>query len=315
MLLVNCTIHNAKFDSPLKARLTLRERHFKMKCTLSSKKFVREIVEKIDESIPSVVKEQNNIVVAEDGDPNSPAKELILVFGKVAKMLTANDTPAKYRVLKLKNPLPSVKAGKMHRNNADVNDLMDAIGLQYGETYSTIDDLAKLHCRKVIILNDQNEIGYNVKKSIMIFFNSNWCTLLSLPFLEEFILPIAKICHRTKKNDKASFYSPAEFDEWQQKTSSAQRRNDYVIKCSKELGNAEGLLNDSRRILHRYNKSEDFEMALSKGAPKSGSNRKVIEFSEISIVVNRNSSQLKGKTIEDDGAGAGASKKQKKTKN
>lgn len=125
----------------------------------------------------------------------SSVKELILTFGKVAKMLTAETTPEKYRVFKLRDPLPSVKKGKT-RNNATIKDLMDAIGLQYGKT---INNLTKLHYRKVIILTDQCEVGFDVKGSIINFFHTNWPELLRFPLLEEFIMPIAKIQEKKRR--------------------------------------------------------------------------------------------------------------------
>lgn len=129
--------------------------------------------------------------------------------------------------------------------NAEINNIVKIVGLQYKKKYETIDDLKTLRYGRLMIMTDQDQVcvicfliveqlqdifiifclthqdGSHIKGLIINFIHHNWPSLLKLPFLEEFITPIIKatkgdpvqgnqICH--------SFFSLPEFEEWKNET-------------------------------------------------------------------------------------------------
>ena len=78
-------------------------------------------------------------------------------------------------------------------DNAEINNIIKILGLQYNKKYSSEDDLKSLRYGHVMIMTDQDQDGSHIKGLLINFIHSNWPQLTRLPFLEEFITPIVKV--------------------------------------------------------------------------------------------------------------------------
>ncbi len=78
--------------------------------------------------------------------------------------------------------------------NAEVNNIVKIMGLQYGKKYRSVDDMKSLRYGRLMIMTDQDQDGSHIKGLLINFIHHNWPDLLRLPFLEEFITPIVKVC-------------------------------------------------------------------------------------------------------------------------
>lgn len=133
---------------------------------------------------------------------------------------------------------------------------------------------ADCHSNDLKVLTAQNDHNANFlflsnKKGLLInFIHHNWPSLLKLPFLEEFITPIVKV---KKGQQKHSFYSLPEFQEWKDSTRDWKSWN---VKYYKGLGTStseeakEYFTNLTRnRIKFKYEGIQDdqsIELAFSK---------------------------------------------------
>lgn len=78
-------------------------------------------------------------------------------------------------------------------DNAEINNLIKILGLQYNKKYSSADDLKSLRYGHVMIMTDQDQDGSHIKGLLINFIHSNWPSLTRMSFLEEFITPIVKV--------------------------------------------------------------------------------------------------------------------------
>lgn len=282
---INCLIVNPTFDSQTKENMTLQSKSFGSKCTLSEK-FITSVsksgivesvlqwakfkaqteLSKTSGSKKSKIKGIPKLEDANDaGTKNSLNCTLILTEGDSAKTLAVSglgvvgrDT---YGVFPLRGKLLNVREAthKQILENAEINNLIKILGLQYKKKYLSTEDLKTLRYGKVMIMTDQDQDGSHIKGLLINFIHTNWPELLRLPFLEEFITPIVKA---TKKNhEDLSFFSLPEFEEWKSDTPNAHT---YNIKYYKGLGTStskeakEYFQNMERhRILFTYDNSTD----------------------------------------------------------
>ncbi|XP_048487438.1 DNA topoisomerase 2 isoform X1 [Plutella xylostella] len=253
---INCLIVNPTFDSQTKENMTLQAKSFGSKCAFSEK-FITAVtkcglVESVltwakfkaqTELVKASGKKQSKlkgIPKLEDandaGTKNAHLCTLILTEGDSAKTLAVSGLSVvgrdHYGVFPLKGKPLNVRdaSHKQVLENAEINNLIKIMGLQYKKKYNTVDDLKSLRYGKVMIMADQDQDGSHIKGLIINFIHHNWPELLKLPFLEEFITPIVKA---TKKEKEISFYSLPEFEEWKKDT---DNHHTYNIKYYKGLG-------------------------------------------------------------------------------
>uniref|UniRef100_A0A182MZ68 DNA topoisomerase 2 n=1 Tax=Anopheles dirus TaxID=7168 RepID=A0A182MZ68_9DIPT len=299
---INCLIVNPTFDSQTKENMTLQSKSFGSKCVLSEKFITAVSKSGIVESVlqwakfkaqtdlaktsgskKSKIKGIPKLEDANDaGSRNSLNCTLILTEGDSAKTLAVSglgvvgrDT---YGVFPLRGKLLNVREAthKQILENAEINNLIKILGLQYKKKYLTTDDLKTLRYGKVMIMTDQDQDGSHIKGLLINFIHTNWPELLRLPFLEEFITPIVKA---TKKNgEELSFYSLPEFEEWKADTANSHT---YNIKYYKGLGTStskeakEYFQNMERhRILFRYEDTGDDDAILLAFSKKAIEQRK-----------------------------------------
>ncbi|XP_055013310.1 DNA topoisomerase 2-beta isoform X1 [Boleophthalmus pectinirostris] len=254
---VNCLIENPTFDSQTKENMTLQMKSFGSKCLLSEK-FIRAatncgIVESILNWVKFKAQTQLNkkcssvkhskikgIPKLDDandaGGKHSSECTLILTEGDSAKSLAVSGLGVigrdRYGVFPLRGKILNVREAthKQIMENAEINNIIKIVGLQYKKSYDDAESLRTLRYGKIMIMTDQDQDGSHIKGLLINFFHHNWPSLLKHTFLEEFITPIVKV---TKNKQELSFYSIPEFNEWKKQTENFKT---WHIKYYKGLG-------------------------------------------------------------------------------
>uniref|UniRef100_A0A669D4Y0 DNA topoisomerase 2 n=1 Tax=Oreochromis niloticus TaxID=8128 RepID=A0A669D4Y0_ORENI len=218
-LFVNCLIENPTFDSQTKENMTLQQKSFGSKCPLSEK-FIKQatscgIVESIMNWVKFKAQTQLNkkcsavkhtkikgvpkLDDANDaGGKNSIGCTLILTEGDSAKTLAVSGLGVvgrdRYGVFPLRGKMLNVREAshKQIMENAEINNIIKILGLQYKKNYSDPESLKSLRYGKIMIMTDQDQDGSHIKGLLINFIHHNWPSLLHHNFLEEFITPIIK---------------------------------------------------------------------------------------------------------------------------
>uniref|UniRef100_A0A8B9PM84 DNA topoisomerase 2 n=1 Tax=Apteryx owenii TaxID=8824 RepID=A0A8B9PM84_APTOW len=256
-IFVNALIENPTFDSQTKENMTLQAKNFGSTCKLSEK-FIKGavgcgIVESILNWVKFKAQTQLNkkcsavkhtkikgIPKLDDandaGSKNSIDCTLILTEGDSAKTLAVSGLGVvgrdKYGVFPLRGKILNVREAshKQIMENAEINNLIKIVGLQYKKNYEDHESLKSLRYGKIMIMTDQDQDGSHIKGLLINFIHHNWPSLLRHNFLEEFITPIIKV---SKNKEEIPFYSIPEFEEWKNNT---QNHNSWKIKYYKGLG-------------------------------------------------------------------------------
>ncbi|KAI5087176.1 DNA topoisomerase 2-beta [Silurus meridionalis] len=282
---VNALIENPTFDSQTKENMTLQTKSFGSKCALSEK-FIRAatncgIVESILNWVKFKAQTQLNkkcssvkhskikgIPKLDDandaGGKHSSECTLILTEGDSAKSLAVSGLGVigrdRYGVFPLRGKILNVREAthKQIMENAEINNIIKIVGLQYKKSYDDADSLKSLRYGKIMIMTDQDQDGSHIKGLLINFFHHNWPSLLKHTFLEEFITPIVKA---TKNKQEVSFYSIPEFEEWKKQT---ENHKTWHIKYYKGLGTSTSKEAkeyfadmDRHRIMFKYGGTED----------------------------------------------------------
>ncbi|KAJ0060186.1 hypothetical protein NL108_004054, partial [Boleophthalmus pectinirostris] len=312
-LFVNCLIENPTFDSQTKENMTLQQKSFGSTCPLTEKFIKQAITCGIVESVMNWVRFKAQTQLnkkcsavkhtkikgvpklddANDaGGKNSIGCTLILTEGDSAKTLAVSGLGVigrdRYGVFPLRGKMLNVREAshKQIMENAEINNIIKILGLQYKKNYTDPESLKTLRYGKLMIMTDQDQDGSHIKGLLINFIHHNWPSLLRHNFLEEFITPIIKAsctcliteecCYlfiflASHKKTQLSFYSIPEFNEW--KESQANIKS-WKIKYYKGLGTstsqeAKEYFSDMHRhrIPFKYSGPEDDEaitLAFSK---------------------------------------------------
>ncbi|XP_032667667.1 DNA topoisomerase 2 isoform X2 [Odontomachus brunneus] len=294
-IFINCLINNPTFDSQTKENMTLQAKSFGSKCTLTDK-FIASVTKigiveavlswakfKADSQLQklgpkSKQRKLQGIPKLEDANDAGTGKSLectlILTEGDSAKTMAVSGIASigrdKYGIFPLRGKMLNVREAthKQILENAEINNLIKILGLQYKKKYETREDLKTLRYGKMMIMTDQDQDGSHIKGLLINFIHHNWPSLLKLNFIEEFITPIVKA---TKGSQQLSFFSLPEFEMWKKET---ENFHTYKIKYYKGLGTStakeakEYFENMARhRIRFRYDGEQDDQniiMAFSK---------------------------------------------------
>uniref|UniRef100_A0A3B4Z181 DNA topoisomerase 2 n=1 Tax=Seriola lalandi dorsalis TaxID=1841481 RepID=A0A3B4Z181_SERLL len=256
-LFVNCLVENPTFDSQTKENMTLQQKNFGSTCLLSDK-FIKQatscgIVESIMNWVKFKAQTQLNkkcsavkhtkikgvpkLDDANDaGGKNSIGCTLILTEGDSAKTLAVSGLGVvgrdRYGVFPLRGKMLNVREAshKQIMENAEINNIIKILGLQYKKNYTDPESLKSLRYGKIMIMTDQDQDGSHIKGLLINFIHHNWPSLLRHNFLEEFITPIIKASH---KKTQMSFYSIPEFSAWKE---SQSNHKSWKVKYYKGLG-------------------------------------------------------------------------------
>ncbi|KAM4624510.1 DNA topoisomerase 2-alpha [Polymixia lowei] len=256
-LFVNCLVENPTFDSQTKENMTLQQKNFGSTCSLSEK-FIKQatscgIVESIMNWVKFKAQSQLNkkcsavkhtkikgvpkLDDANDaGGKNSGGCTLILTEGDSAKTLAVSGLGVvgrdRYGVFPLRGKMLNVREAshKQIMENAEINNIIKILGLQYKKNYTDPESLKTLRYGKLMIMTDQDQDGSHIKGLLINFIHHNWPSLLRHSFLEEFITPIIKA---SLKKNQLSFYSIPEFNKWKESQSNLKS---WKIKYYKGLG-------------------------------------------------------------------------------
>lgn len=256
-LFVNCLIENPTFDSQTKENMTLQQKSFGSTCPLTEK-FIKQatscgIVESVMNWVKFKAQTQLNkkcsavkhnkikgvpkLDDANDaGGKNSISCTLILTEGDSAKTLAVSGLGVvgrdRYGVFPLRGKMLNVREAshKQIMENAEINNIIKILGLQYKKNYGDADSLKSLRYGKIMIMTDQDQDGSHIKGLLINFIHHNWPSLLRHNFLEEFITPIIKASF---KKTQLSFYSIPEFNEWKD---NQPNYKSWKIKYYKGLG-------------------------------------------------------------------------------
>ncbi|KAM6176062.1 DNA topoisomerase 2-alpha [Erethizon dorsatum] len=256
-IFVNALIENPTFDSQTKENMTLQVKSFGSTCQLSEKFIKAAVGCGIVESILNWVKFKAQVQLnkkcsavkhnrikgipklddANDaGSRNSTECTLILTEGDSAKTLAVSGLGVvgrdKYGVFPLRGKILNVREAshKQIMENAEINNIIKIVGLQYKKNYEDEDSLKTLRYGKIMIMTDQDQDGSHIKGLLINFIHHNWPSLLRHRFLEEFITPIVKV---SKNKQELAFYSLPEFEEWK---SSTPNHKKWKVKYYKGLG-------------------------------------------------------------------------------
>ncbi|XP_012307448.2 DNA topoisomerase 2-alpha [Aotus nancymaae] len=256
-IFVNALIENPTFDSQTKENMTLQPKSFGSTCHLSEKFIKAAIGCGIVESILNWVKFKAQVQLnkkcsavkhnrikgipklddANDaGGRNSTECTLILTEGDSAKTLAVSGLGVvgrdRYGVFPLRGKILNVREAshKQIMENAEINNIIKIVGLQYKKNYEDEDSLKTLRYGKIMIMTDQDQDGSHIKGLLINFIHHNWPSLLRHRFLEEFITPIVKV---SKNKQEMAFYSLPEFEEWK---SSTPNHKKWKVKYYKGLG-------------------------------------------------------------------------------
>ena len=168
------------------------------------------------------------------GGRNSESCTLILTEGDSAKALAVSGLSVvgrdKYGVFPLRGKLLNVRDASHDqiKNNAEINNIKQILGLQHGKEY---DSAKSLRYGKLMIMTDQDHDGSHIKGLLINFLHAHFPSLLKIPgFLLEFITPIIKA---TKGKQTKVFYTMPEYEAWKEAN---EGTSGWSIKYYKGLG-------------------------------------------------------------------------------
>ena len=259
MIFVRASVENPQFDSQAKDALATSSSQFSQWMNLPAT-YLRKIVQNsgiVDEVIADLdARERSRLVRAtsnksagkrvdvpklEDahlaGTDRAGECSLILTEGDSAKALAVAGLEVlgrdRYGVLPLRGKILNVRGAspKVMTNNKELTNLIKALGLTFGKSYThqggealdgTDSDIQLgvhgqgMRYGKVLIMTDQDPDGAHIKGLLINFFQHFWPSLLEVPgFLQQFITPLVKIKSLGKGGKELhSFYSVPEHEAW-----------------------------------------------------------------------------------------------------
>ena len=247
-------IENPAFDSQTKENLGTKASKFGSTVELSEP-FMKDILKSgIVESILNVAKAREDAKLAKQmvgkkkqklvgipkledandaGTRRAEDCTIILTEGDSAKGLALAGIEVvgrdKYGVFPLRGKFLNVReaSAKQIRENPEISNLIQILGLQMGKRYDNVSTLRYGH---IMIMTDQDHDGSHIKGLLINFIHHFWPSLLEMNgFLNEFVTPIIKA---SKGSEEISFFTIPEYEQW----AHGRNVNGWKIKYYKGLG-------------------------------------------------------------------------------
>ena len=197
---------------------------------------------------------------------------LILTEGDSAKSMAISGLESKmrdyYGVFPLKGKLLNTRdvTPKKLGDNAEVQNIVRILGLQFGKKQPTV---SGLRYGKIMIMTDQDDDGFHIKGLLLNFIHSCWPELLSVRgFINAMLTPIVKARKGTVTKE---FYNSSDYKTWKETnshgwnikyykglgTSTSAEAKEYFKKMQVldyQVENAE----DTRSIIKAFGASKDY---------------------------------------------------------
>jgi len=188
-----------------------------------------ELIDIIDTEVVS--QKQNMVDIEVEGDKSFCLSNGIISHNSAVTMAISGMSVVGrnyYGAFPLKGKVLNVRGASTTRikANAEVQNLINILGLEIGKKY---EDVSELRYGKCVIMTDADSDGIHIKGLLINFFENFFPELLKMEFLYEFITPILKA---KKGKDIKSFYTMKEY-------TTALDNNEltgYSIKYYKGLG-------------------------------------------------------------------------------
>jgi DNA topoisomerase-2 len=257
---VNCLIENPAFDSQTKETLTTRQKDFGSEAVLSDKFLKAVLATEVVDRVLALARFKATAELQKAGGGKKSAARLldlpklddanlagtsahghectlIITEGDSAKSLAVAGLAVLGRdlfgVFPLKGKLLNVREAshKVIMGNAEIQNVVRIMGLQYGKTYENTKGLRYGH---LMIMADQDHDGSHIKGLVLNFLHHFWPSLLNIPgFVREFITPIVKV---NKGKESQSFFTFPEYRSWRERIQSSSAPSGWAIKYYKGLG-------------------------------------------------------------------------------
>jgi len=143
--------------------------------------------------------------------------------------ISGSDNPEYYGVFPIRGKILNVRDEDLSkiRNNEEVKNIINILGLEYGKQYT---DTSKLRYGKIVLTADADCDGNHIRGLIINLFDTYWPELLRMDFIYDFITPIVKA---TKGNNIKYYYSLKDYQK------NKENLSGYEIKWIKGLGTIE----------------------------------------------------------------------------
>jgi DNA topoisomerase II len=257
---VNCLIENPAFDSQTKETLTTRQKDFGSEAILSDKFLKAVLATEVVDRVLALARFKATAELQKAGGGKKSASRLldlpklddanlagttahghectlIITEGDSAKSLAVAGLAVLGRdlfgVFPLKGKLLNVREAshKVIMGNAEIQNVVRIMGLQYGKTYESTKGLRYGH---LMIMADQDHDGSHIKGLVLNFLHHFWPSLLNIPgFVREFITPIVKT---SKGKESISFFTFPEYRSWRERVQASSAPSGWAIKYYKGLG-------------------------------------------------------------------------------
>lgn len=268
-LFLDSVIVNPSFESQTKTKLKHKISNFGSRCHLSPdffKKFMKTGI--IDEVVSfAKLKEEAAYGRNTDGKKRKKLKgleklddadwaggrkslecRLILTEGDSAKNFAIAGKEVigheRYGVFPLKGKLLNVREATMAqlKNNEEIINIKQIMGLKQSLTYESEEELRQLRYGGIVLLTDQDVDGSHIKGLLINFLHYFWPNLLKTEgFVQSMATPIIKVWKKSddnKKNKKViTFYTLSEYEAW--KSNIGSSLNLWRSKYYKGLGTSD----------------------------------------------------------------------------
>lgn len=214
-------------EAAIEAYKASAEKSYKQAMVKSTSKMSLSVA-KLDDALNAGKKNSMCTLIVTEGDS---AKALAVAgVSKVGR--------ADYGIFPLKGKLLNMRTAtsKQMETNEEIKSLVKIIGLEWGRTYQSVEELEGLRYKRVMIFSDQDLDGHHIAGLIINFFQDGWPSLLKLDqqFIQRFATPIVKVFKG--KQLMHEFFNQGSFNNWKDSPENDGWESRHRVKYYKGLG-------------------------------------------------------------------------------